>query len=299
MSHLLHADLLLVLVHACSALFTFETFIMAPECSVVSFKLFARVHVWCTNRLVRVGTVDGQRHDAVAKKGLWSEGTLVMVEAFVALMGVDFFLYMQASAVSSLLGLYIVDTFSGCGEGCWSLILVALSVCMLVSNGLVLPLSLRFIGRTGTIWLALCASFLHCLVYAFAKHLWMILANFTLAALSYMGYSVLNDLTAEAVPPELVGTAMGLVSSMWTLADVVSPLLSAFLFIEYSHTDLSHLVPGLPFVVSAVFVVCAMCCFYVRNVLVGRRKQGVFTGSYGEGETKRRPLLLEEERREA
>ena len=68
---------------------------------------------------------------------------------------------------------------------------------------------------------------------------------------------------------QLVGTAMGVVSALYTLSKIVSPMLSAYLFLQYNtyHPELARTLPGIPWLISAFFLVLAMLCLALRGCM--------------------------------
>jgi hypothetical protein len=59
------------------------------------------------------------------------------------------------SGVSSLFMIYMTDAFPECGPECQSMQTMAFAICNAISNGLLLPLCVRTLGSSRSLWLSM------------------------------------------------------------------------------------------------------------------------------------------------
>lgn len=155
----------------------------------------------------------------------------------VILVAIALLINFTAQGTHSLLILYITNRFPECEEECISLVFSLFSVSFAVCSLVYIPVAIRVLGTRATLMLGLAFSSLCLACYALASKLDTIFMTFALEVPALAIQSCLTALFTESVPRERVGHATGLLMATQTLAQVVSPVVFAFLLTSWLRSD--------------------------------------------------------------
>jgi len=187
-------------------------------------------------------------------------GVLVLVYFFSHLSG---FVY---PAVWS----YVAIAKFGWSEAQIGLSIAAYGVIFVISQAAVAPFLLKRIGERRAIWIALCVEAVGLVGIAFAPSGAWVYAFLTLAVFSTMEGPALQKVMTERVAEDAQGELQGGLSAVGGLVLIISPLLYTQLFFAFESGRLGVTFAGAPFLMAAVFCVCAVGLFLARE----RRARG-------------------------
>ena len=220
--------------------------------------------------VVAVAASRFERLAKIAKQGL----ATTAVQFAVAQHGVELAAFDPLALVTGLAGMVLLQSLAQRSlESVWvlhgglrygwselenglSLALVGVGAAV-VQGGLVRRIVPR-LGEPRALRLGLAISVVALVLYGLAARSWMLLAVIPLASFGYIATPAYLGLVTGAVPPERQGAVQGALASLQSLASIVAPLASTWLFAIGSDGTLGLSLPGLPFFAAAGLVLLAL-----------------------------------------
>lgn len=158
----------------------------------------------------------------------------------------------------------------GFGEGQVTIFIAIVGV-LSISVQIILGVLMRSLGAKHTIMVGLLFEMLQLMWYGFGSQMWMMWAAGVLAALGSVTYPAISSYVSVNSRPDRQGVVQGMVTGVRGLCTGLGPAMFGVIFYLF-HVDLNEghsnisgldekytrLMPGPPFVLGALLVVCAL-----------------------------------------
>jgi len=142
---------------------------------------------------------------------------------------------------------------------------------MTVVQGGLIRLVIPWLGEHYTVVLGLAINALAFLAYALAGQGWQIFALAPLTSLGAIAGPALQGIMSRTASNDQQGELQGLLTSISSIAIVISPLMMTFTFSTFTHTGTAYYFPGAPFVLASVIVLLSLVAFAGRTRLFSYR----------------------------
>ncbi|MBS8226731.1 MFS transporter [Vannielia litorea] len=145
----------------------------------------------------------------------------------------------------------------------WSTLAVGLSlsaygVLMALSQAVVMPVAVRWLGERRLVIVGLGISAFAMAVFGFASATWVVVLVMPLSALSDIVPPTLTALAANIAREDEQGMVQGVIAALASLAAVLAPLILTPLFRAFTAENAVVHWPGAPFVLSALLVLAIL-----------------------------------------
>ncbi len=148
------------------------------------------------------------------------------------------------------------------------LTLAAYGVAFAITQGWVIRIFLNRIGEERTLLLGLFFEVVALVGYGFIDQIWMLWALIPVSAMGGIATPALQGIMSRTALANQQGELQGVVSSINSLAYVISPLVMTAIFYEFVKPNSIVYAPGAPFLFSAVILVISLF------LLTGTARQG-------------------------
>ena len=187
-------------------------------------------------------------------------GSLLAIARYrvvLILLAALFFIQLANHSYSSIWAFYVKEITG------WTPFLIGLSVSFYgilmagVQGGLTGP-AVKAMGEIRLVYLCVCAGLLSFGILAFAQNGGMIYLGILTGALSgFIGPSMQSLMTCRT-PADAQGELQGAITSLYSIASVLSPPVMALIFAAHSD-DKGYYLPGAPFLLAAGLILISMC----------------------------------------
>lgn len=171
--------------------------------------------------------------------------------------------------MNSIIFLY-TNVKLGWGTKETGLFMSMVGLCLLISQGILAPLAVRYLGESTTILLGYSLSALHFVVYAMARSTQVMYAGLFVAMLSYTSEPAMKGLLARQVGIDQQGGLQGSVSALSSVVRPLSPIIAGGMFGLGNSIGM----PGLPFAVIAGVQTVALALVWVAFWKPGLKRAG-------------------------
>ncbi len=173
-----------------------------------------------------------------------------------------FFCYQVATAVYPAIWSYFTAERFGWSPGMIGVSLAAFGLGFaIVQGGLVAPSIKRF-GHRGTVALGLAIEVVTLCFLGVVNWGALVLAAVPFAALGALGMPALQGIMSRRVADDAQGELQGVLTSLMSLATIMSPLIMTQTFAYFSRPDATIYLPGAPFLLSAALLICGLVVFF-------------------------------------
>ncbi|MDP2519089.1 TCR/Tet family MFS transporter [Shimia thalassica] len=173
-----------------------------------------------------------------------------------------FFCYQVATAVYPAIWSYFTAERFGWSPGMIGVSLAAFGLGFaIVQGGLVAPSIKRF-GHRGTVALGLAIEVVTLCFLGVVNWGTLVLAAVPFAALGALGMPALQGIMSRRVADDAQGELQGVLTSLMSLATIMSPLIMTQTFAYFSRPDATIYMPGAPFLLSAALLICGLVVFF-------------------------------------
>ncbi|CUJ87280.1 Tetracycline resistance protein, class C [Shimia thalassica] len=173
-----------------------------------------------------------------------------------------FFCYQVATAVYPAIWSYFTTERFGWSPGMIGVSLAAFGLGFaIVQGGLVAPSIKRF-GHRGTVALGLAIEVVTLCFLGVVNWGALVLAAVPFAALGALGMPALQGIMSRRVADDAQGELQGVLTSLMSLATIMSPLIMTQTFAYFSRPDATIYMPGAPFLLSAALLICGLVVFF-------------------------------------
>ncbi|MDO6520474.1 TCR/Tet family MFS transporter [Shimia thalassica] len=173
-----------------------------------------------------------------------------------------FFCYQVATAVYPAIWSYFTAERFGWSPGMIGVSLAAFGLGFaIVQGGLVAPSIKRF-GHRGTVALGLAIEVVTLFFLGVVNWGALVLAAVPFAALGALGMPALQGIMSRRVADDAQGELQGVLTSLMSLATIMSPLIMTQTFAYFSRPDATIYMPGAPFLLSAALLICGLVVFF-------------------------------------
>ncbi|MDP2492520.1 TCR/Tet family MFS transporter [Shimia thalassica] len=173
-----------------------------------------------------------------------------------------FFCYQVATAVYPAIWSYFTAERFGWSPGMIGVSLAAFGLGFaIVQGGLVAPSIKRF-GHRGTVALGLAIEVVTLCFLGVVNWGALVLAAVPFAALGALGMPALQGIMSRRVADDAQGELQGVLTSLMSLATIMSPLIMTQTFAYFSRPDATIYMPGAPFLLSAALLICGLVVFF-------------------------------------
>jgi MFS transporter, DHA1 family, tetracycline resistance protein len=189
-------------------------------------------------------------------------GSLISIARFpsvLLVLAALFQIQLSNHSYSSIWSFYTATVAS------WTPFLIGLSISVYgfgqasVQGGLTGPVTRRF-GEVKTVYFALLVGLVSFLIMAFAQSGWQIYLGIAVGVFSGFLSPALQALMTRRTPADSQGELQGAITSLYSLASIISPAIMALIFT--AHTDDAGLyLPGAPFILATLLVMLALIIF--------------------------------------
>ncbi len=174
------------------------------------------------------------------------------------------------SMMEATLVLFMKDKF-GWGIKEVSFGFAYVGICIVITQGFLVRKLIPKIGERNVLRIGLTCMAIGLTGIAFAKHIWMmaIVQTFLAVGNGFTNPSIMGSVSL-LVPPDEQGAALGTTQSLSALGRVIGPALGGLLF--------GSLWAGSPFVISGLFVVCALVLVlsvYSKLPMAGKKTEPI------------------------
>ncbi|MEO0450305.1 MAG: TCR/Tet family MFS transporter [Pseudomonadota bacterium] len=189
-------------------------------------------------------------------------GSLISIGRYPAVLIVLaalFLIQLGNHSYSSIWSFYVTEVAG------WTPFLIGVSISVYgfgvagVQGGLTGPVVSRF-GEVRAVYFALLVGIVSFLILAFAQNGVQIYAAIIVGAFAGFLGPAIQALMTERTPADSQGELQGAITSLYSLASIISPLAMAFLFSAYTDEP-GYYLPGAPFLLAAILCVFAMVIF--------------------------------------
>ncbi|MBX7093610.1 MAG: TCR/Tet family MFS transporter [Flavobacteriales bacterium] len=149
----------------------------------------------------------------------------------------------------------------------YSLAFVGLMVAI-VQGGLI-RIAQQKLGQIPSVLIGFILYFSGLMLFAFANQEWMMYAFTAVYALGGIGPPTIQSLISSQIPANEQGEIQGVLTSLTSLATILSPLLMSGLFTAFTGKDAIYEFPGVSFFASAIIILLAGLIFLSQ---IGRIK---------------------------
>lgn len=132
--------------------------------------------------------------------------------------------------------------------------LAAYGVAIAIAQGWLIRPILRRIGEVRTLLFGLFFELFGFIGYGFANQAWMIWALIPVGALGGVAMPALQGIMSRTALSNQQGELQGVISSINSLAYILSPLIMTAIFFEFVKADTQIYAPGAPFLLSAAMI---------------------------------------------
>mmetsp|Transcript_4700 Transcript_4700/g.11306 ORF Transcript_4700/g.11306 Transcript_4700/m.11306 type:complete len:511 (+) Transcript_4700:138-1670(+) len=181
--------------------------------------------------------------------GHFSAPQSLLTLALASILFLNFIVSMATGGEQAMLFLYMANNFPECTVECRSFLMSAISITVIFSSLILLPISLRFLRRMWTLRLALVGRVAVLTTLMLARDVDWIFISLSFVLLANFFTIVIMDLAATTAPKDKQGQVQGMLAGTTTLATVLSPPIFAAMFEEYKNSD----PPGKPWIIGVVF----------------------------------------------
>ncbi len=123
-------------------------------------------------------------------------------------------------------------------------------ICTIITQGAFIGRLVRRYGVFRALYLGLTATIIGFFGFAFAPNAWLLVLLILPATMGYMSASLLASLMSTQVPATMQGALQGVVSSLRSLAAIITPLTMPPLFSEFASKTAIVYLPGAPYVAA-------------------------------------------------
>ncbi len=191
-------------------------------------------------------------------------GSLISIGRYPAVLIVLaalFLIQLGNHSYSSIWSFYVTEVAG------WTPFLIGVSISVYgfgvagVQGGLTGPVVSRF-GEVRAVYFALLVGLVSFLILAFAQNGVQIYTAIVIGVFAGFLGPAMQALMTERTPADSQGELQGAITSLYSLASIISPLAMAFLFSAYTDEP-GYYLPGAPFLLAAGLCVFAMMIFGV------------------------------------
>lgn len=187
-------------------------------------------------------------------------------ELTLLVMGM-FMLYLAGQVMPAIWSFYTKYRFNWSDKEIgYSLAFVGVVVSV-VQGGLI-KWSQNAFGVNRAIYIGFCFSFVGLMLFTFGDQSWMMYVFTLVYAMGGIGPPGIQGILSARVPADEQGELQGLLTSLTSLATVLSPLLMTQLFYFFTSAEAPVLFPGVPFMAAAILIV-----FAALFVIAGLKKK--------------------------
>ncbi|SFL40779.1 TCR/Tet family MFS transporter [Shimia aestuarii] len=172
-----------------------------------------------------------------------------------------FFLYQVASAVYPAVWPYFTTERFGWSPGMIGFSLAAYGLAFALVQGFAIGPSIRWVGNRWTVTIGLAIELASFVFLGFVASGLLLLAAIPVFALGALGLPALQAILSRRVADDSQGELQGVLASLTSLAHILAPLVMTQTFAHFSGPDAPVYLPGAPFLVSAVLMICAIAVF--------------------------------------
>lgn len=172
-----------------------------------------------------------------------------------------FFLYQVASAVYPAVWPYFTTERFGWSPGMIGFSLAAYGLAFALVQGFAIGPSIRWVGNRWTVTIGLLIELASFVFLGFVASGLLLLAAIPVFALGALGLPALQAILSRRVADDSQGELQGVLASLTSLAHILAPLVMTQTFAHFSGPDAPVYLPGAPFLVSAVLMICAIAVF--------------------------------------
>lgn len=147
--------------------------------------------------------------------------------------------------------------------------LAAYGVAIAIAQGYLIRPILRRIGEVRTLLFGLTFELVGFIGYGFATEAWMVWALIPIGAIGGVAMPALQGIMSRTALSNQQGELQGVISSINSLAYILSPLIMTAIFFEFVKADTQIYAPGAPFLFSAATI--AICIFLVSWLTKAQR----------------------------
>ncbi len=181
----------------------------------------------------------------------------------VAWMLVAVFVYNMAHYVYPVIWSYYTKAQFGWSPFDIGLSLAAVGVGFAIVQGYVIRKVIPKFGEVKTAIAGFSIDVFALICIAFATKGWMIYALIPFNSLSALLTPAIQGLMANRIPDDAQGELQGAVSSLSSLAFVLTPPLMSQIFFAFTEPGAPVFFPGAPFLAAAAFSTLALCIFFI------------------------------------
>lgn len=191
-------------------------------------------------------------------------GSLISISRFpsvLIVLGALFFIQLANHSYSSIWSFYVAAVAS------WTPFLIGLSISVYgfgiagVQGGLTGPVIAKF-GEVKAVYFAIAVGMVSFLILGFAQTGLQIYVAIVIGAFAGFLSPALQALMTARTPADSQGELQGAITSLYSLASIISPAVMAVIFT--AHTDETGIyLPGAPFILATGLLVLAMIVFAI------------------------------------
>lgn len=204
-------------------------------------------------------TLDAEKQRAFSLKRANPIGSLIAISRYpvvLILLAALFFIQLANHSYSSIWAFYVKEITG------WTPFLIGLSVSFYgvlmagIQGGLTGP-AVKVAGEIRLVYFCGFVGVLSFLVLALSSNGWMIYLGITIGALSGFIGPTMQSLMTNRTPNDAQGELQGAITSLYSIASVLSPPVMALIFTAWSD-DTGRYMPGAPFILAAGLVTVSM-----------------------------------------
>lgn len=146
------------------------------------------------------------------------------------------------------------------------LTLTAYGIVIAITQGWIIRIFLRRIGEERTVLLGLIFEFVGFVGYGIISQPWMVWVLIPISALGGVVMPALQGIMSRTAFDNQQGELQGVISSINSLAFVLSPLIMTAIFYEFVQQDAILYLPGAPFLFSAIMILISIMMLIPRII---------------------------------
>ncbi|MEQ9694688.1 TCR/Tet family MFS transporter [Shimia sp. SDUM112013] len=249
-------------------------FVLGPALGGVLAEFGTRAPFWGAAALAALNFVLGYIvfretvTDAIRRPFDWRRanplGALLSVTKLpgLAALLLVYFIYQVATAVYPAIWSYFTAERFDWSPGMIGVSLAAFGLGFAIVQGALVAPSIRRFGHRGTVALGLGIEVATLSLLGVITSGAVVLALVPLAALGALGMPALQGIMSRRVDDNAQGELQGVLTSLTSLATVLSPLVMTQTFAHFSRPDAPLYLPGAPFLLSAGLLILGLMVFF-------------------------------------
>lgn len=211
---------------------------------------------WLYGYFVLPESLDKDKRRAFEWKRANPLGSLLHLKKYpviIWLITALFFIHLAAHSTQSIWTYYTMFKFD------WSVKMVGISLAVIgffvaIVQGGLIRIIIPKIGQKKGVYYGIILYFIGFILFAFATEGWMIFLFMIPYALSGIAGPSIQGILTGQIPPDGQGELQGAITSMMSLAAVISPPIMTAIFYKFTSVESSIQFPGMPFLFAAFLV---------------------------------------------